>query len=151
MAFLFAGLSSGGAADSSKADKPPGSPDRLVQILLGKGILTLAEVESLGQGSPAEQQARLIGLLRVKGVLSVAEAETLRTPPAAAQVSPALVASPPIPGPQAAKAEAPKVIPAVAPLRVLQLEPSLPNGMIPDIKLGSGAKLKIYGLLKASS
>jgi hypothetical protein len=161
MAFLFAGLSSGGAADSSKADKPPGSPDRLVQILLGKGILTLAEVESLGQGSPAEQQARLIGLLRAKGVLSVAEAETLGTPPAAAQVSPALVAStapvipatisPPIPGPQAAKAEAPKVIPAVAPLRVLQLEPSLPNGMIPDIKLGSGAKLKIYGLLKASS
>ena len=52
MAFLFAGLSAGGAADSSKADKPPESPDRLVQILLGKGILTLAEVESLGQGSP---------------------------------------------------------------------------------------------------
>lgn len=56
MAFLFTGLSSGWAADSSK-DKQQGSPDRLVQILLRKGILTADEVDSLGKGSSAEQQA----------------------------------------------------------------------------------------------
>ncbi len=48
------------------------------------------------------------------------------------------------------KPPAPKVVPAVAPLRVLQLEPSIPNGLLPDIKLGSGAKLKFYGMVKAS-
>jgi hypothetical protein len=60
--------------------------------------------------------------------------------------------TPAIPAPQAAtKAEAPKVIPAFTPVRVMQLEPWPPSGMTPDIKLGSGAKLKIYGLVKASS
>src|SRR5581483_4321107 len=45
----------------------------------------------------------------------------------------------------------PPVIPAVAPIRVLQLEPSKVGGLVPDIKLGSGAKLKLYGFFKASS
>jgi hypothetical protein len=49
-----------------------------------------------------------------------------------------------------AKPAAPKVIPAVAPLRVLQLEPSKVDGMIPDIKLGSGARLKLYGMVKTT-
>jgi hypothetical protein len=129
--------------------------------LVSKGIISSDEAATLTQGTPAEQQSRLIDLLRSKGVLSSAEADNLATPPAASQVSGALVASTApmvpstmatIPAPQAAtKPEAPKVIPAVTPLRVLQLEPSPPSGMIPDIKLGTGAKLKIYGLVKASS
>jgi hypothetical protein len=105
----------------------------------------------------------LLELLKTKGILSSGEVETLATPPASAQVSPTLVASlAPVvptavvttqaapPKPEAPKPAPPKVVPAVAPLRVLQLEPSKPDGMVPDIKLGSGAKLKLYGMVKAS-
>jgi hypothetical protein len=88
--------------------------------------------------------------------------EALTTPSAAAQVAPNLIASttPVLPAavtqaaaapkPAETKPAPPKVVPAVAPLRVLQLEPSKPDGMIPDLKLGSGAKLKLYGMVKAS-
>jgi hypothetical protein len=137
--------------------------DPLVQLLTSKGILTPEEAQSVNQGSPAEQRARLLELLKTKGILSSGDVETLATPPASAQVSPALVASiaPVVPTAvvttQATPAKAetpkpapPKVIPAVAPLRVLQLEPSKPDGMVPDLKLGSGAKLKLYGMVKAS-
>jgi hypothetical protein len=157
---MFALALSAQAADPSQAQSRP-NPDPLIQILVSKGVLSSAEAATLTQGTPAEQQDRLIELLQAKGVLSSAEADNLGAPPAAAQVSGALVAStmpmvpastPALPAPQAAtKPEAPKVIPAVTPLRVLQLEPSPPSGMIPDIKLGTGAKLKIYGLIKASS
>jgi hypothetical protein len=45
---------------------------------------------------------------------------------------------------QPARPEAPKVIPAVAWVRVLQLESSKQDEMIPDIKLGSGAWIKLF-------
>jgi hypothetical protein len=148
------------ATDPAPADRSANT-DPLVQILINKGILTPEEAQSLGQGSAAEQHARLVDLLRVKGVISTAEADTLAAPPASSQVPSTLVASTapvlasnsptPPPQPQAPKPEPPKVIPAIAPLRFLQLEPSLPNGMIPDLKLGSGVRIKFYGLVKASS
>jgi hypothetical protein len=43
------------------------------------------------------------------------------------------------------------IIPAVAPLRVLPIDLPKQGGMIPDIKLGSGANMKIYGFYKASA
>ena len=43
------------------------------------------------------------------------------------------------------------MIPAVAPLRVLAVDPPKREGLIPDVKLGSGARIKFYGLLKASA
>jgi hypothetical protein len=43
------------------------------------------------------------------------------------------------------------IIPAVAPLRVLPLDVPKQGGMIPDIRLGSGANMKIYGFYKASA
>ncbi len=135
------------------------STDPLVQVLVSKGILTSAEAGSLGS-SAVEQRSRLLVLLKQKGLISATEFDSLA--PASAQVPANLVAStlPIVPAPgvlvlpppdAAPKAAAPKVIPAVAPLRVLQLEPSPPSGMIPDLKLGSGAKIKLYGLIKASS
>ena len=131
----------------------------LLGLLVSKGVLSAEEAKSLG-GTPAQQNARLLELLRQKGILSAADYAALTTPSAAAQVAPNLVASTtpilpsaitnPTPEPQPAKPAPPKVIPAVAPLRVLQLEPSKPDGMIPDLKLGSGARLKIYGMVKTS-
>lgn len=137
------------------------APDPLLQLLVSKGVLNPEEAKSLA-GTPAQQRAQLIELLRQKGVLTQLDYEALTTPPASAQVAPNLIASTtpvlpvtvtqaPAPAPAETKPAAPKVVPAVAPLRVLQLEPAKPNGMIPDLKLGSGAKLKVYGMVKASA
>jgi hypothetical protein len=131
----------------------------LLGLLVSKGVLNADEAKSL-TGTSAQQNARLLELLRQKGILSAEDYAALTAPSASAQVAPNLVASTtpllpaavtsPTPEPQPAKPAAPKVIPAVAPLRVLQLEPSKPDGMIPDLKLGSGARLKIYGMVKTS-
>ena len=144
------------AANSSTATVP----DPLLQLLVTKGVLNAEEAKSLS-GTPAQQRARLLELLRQKGILSASDYEALTTPPASAQVAgnlvastapilPSVLATNPAPEPQPAKPAPPKVIPAVAPLRVLQLEPAKPDGLIPDLKLGSGARLKLYGLVKTS-
>ncbi|HEV8524364.1 MAG TPA: hypothetical protein VGQ71_07675, partial [Terriglobales bacterium] len=73
---------------------------------------------------------------------------------AGARLMPAVAAVPAqgtTPAAQApAKPAAPPIIPAVAPIRVLQSAPAKPGGLVPDIKLGSGAKLKPYGFFKTS-
>jgi hypothetical protein len=137
------------------------TPDPLLQLLVSKGVLNSEEARAL-TGSPAEQRMKLLELLRQKGILSAADYEALTTPTASSQVAsnlvasttpilPASVANPaPEPTPVPAKPAAPKVIPAVAPLRVLQLEPAKQDGLVPDLKLGSGAKLKLYGMVKTS-
>lgn len=146
---------------SSRTEKSASAtaPDPLLQLLVSKGVLNADEAHTL-TGTPAEQRARLLDLLKQKGILSAADYESLTTPSASAQVAPNLIASTtpilpavlanPAPEPQPAKPAAPKVIPGVAPLRVLQLEPSKPDGLIPDLKLGSGARLKLYGMVKTS-
>jgi hypothetical protein len=132
----------------------------LLGLLVSKGVLNAEEARTLN-GTPAQQNARLLDLLRQKGILSADDYAALSAPSASAQVAlnlvastspiiPSVLASTPNPEPQSAKPVPPKVIPAVAPLRVLQLEPSKPDGMIPDLKLGSGARLKIYGMVKTS-
>jgi hypothetical protein len=134
--------------------------DPLLQLLVGKGVLNAEEAKSIS-GTPVEQRSRLVELLHEKGILSNDDYERLTIPSASSQVAGNLVASAtpvlpaaatnPAPEPQApAKPEPPKVVPAVVPLRVLQLEPAKQEGMIPDLKLGSGARIKLYGLIKAS-
>ena len=152
--------SEGSPSLSSSATTGDANVAALLGVLVTKGVLSAQEARSLS-GTPAQQKTRLLELLRQKGILSAADYEALTTPPASAQVAPNLVASTtpilpaavtnPAPEPQPAKPAPPKVIPAVAPLRVLQLEPSKPDGLIPDLKLGSGARLKLYGLIKASA
>lgn len=139
--------------------------DPLIQVLVNKGVLTSEDAKSL-TGTPAEQRDRLVQLLQQKGVLSATEASSIAQP-AAPQVKSVATSSAPAFVPtvltsvsagqekekkeEPAKPPAPTFVPAVAPLRVLQLEPAKPGGLIPDIKLGSGAKIKLYGFFKASS
>ena len=55
--------------------------------------------------------------------------------------------------PAAKPAEVPKppaVIAAVAPIRMLPVDPVRPHSIVPDLKLGSGASLKVFGFVKAS-
>ena len=117
----------------------------LLGVLIMKGVLTPGEANAIREAAPEAELQLLVEALTRKGVVSAADLSAV-TPVAAVTTA---VQAPKAPAP-AAKAAAPKVIPAVAPLRVLQLEPSPVNGMMPDIKLGSGAKMKLYGMVKAS-
>ncbi len=140
----------------------------LVRVLQAKGILTAEEVAQLSQASSAsDADQRLAKLLVMKGVISQSDYDqTMGTPSminasAPAATSPTVVAAvyrvPLNNGASTAPARTPpppeerKVIPAVVPLRVLPIDIAKQGGLIPDIKLGSGANMKLYGFFKASA
>ena len=134
----------------------------LALLLQSKGILSPSEVAMIDQASsPEEANARLAQLLVEKGLISQQEYKAtvapvnmdssgprlvnavLHTSTAAAQASSAVPATKPAPS-------GPTVIPAVTPLRVLPIDVPKQGGIIPDIKLGSGANLKFYGFYKST-
>jgi hypothetical protein len=139
--------------------------DPLARVLVAKGVITAEEARAAAAGrTPAEQRDRLATLLRDKGLISPAEYEIVRSAmpapagPAGAPAPPREAAAqsaqgqppPTIPAAQPKLPPSPAVVAAVAPLRVLQVDPPKREGLIPDIKLGSGARLKPYGFFKAS-
>src|SRR6266481_10183785 len=147
-------------------DTPAVNP--LVRMLQAKGILTADEVTQLAQASSAsDADERLAKLLVTKGVITQADYDrtyavaevvsvsTART--STASVIPAVYRVPVGNGVSAAPArtppppEGPTVVPAVTPLRVLPIDVPKQGGLIPDIKLGSGASMKLYGFFKASA
>jgi hypothetical protein len=137
-------------------DGAPVISDPLVRVLVTKGVLTAAEGRAVStSGTPAEQRDRLATLLRDKGLLSPAEFEAIQmvTPiaDAVAAVQPAKggrvsATMQPVPQPAAT----PSVLAAIAPTRLLSIDPPKREGVIPDIKLGTGARLKLYGFFKTS-
>ncbi|HKQ53170.1 MAG TPA: hypothetical protein VJT74_12430 [Pyrinomonadaceae bacterium] len=134
--------------------------DPLVRVLIVKGVLTEEEGRTISAGgTPAEQRDRLAALLRDKGLLSAAEFEAVRvvsptkdTPSlnTASSTSTTDVLKEEAPRTAERQAAAPTVIAAVAPVRLLQVDPPKREGLIPDIKLGSGARIKLYGFFKTS-
>lgn len=154
--------------DDKKKEEASGEiKDPLVVLLVKKGLLSDADAKSLGSGSPAEQRDKLANLLLQKGIISVAELDAIRViqptqttiqntaavntstvSPEKTAVSSMAVAN--SNSSTTAAQTAPAVIPAIAPIRVLQFEGAKRDGLIPDIKLGSGAKLKLYGFFKTS-
>ncbi len=154
--FAFTVVAAAQQQESSTAASNP-----LVRLLQSKGVITEQEAATINQaGSAAEQQAALSKLLVSKGIISQDEykqtaasaspaAQDDTFVPVAAHVAPADPMPPSLPaGPPDQKG--PAVIPAVAPIRLLQSEPSKPGGLVPDIKLGSGARIKLYGFVKAT-
>jgi hypothetical protein len=137
--------------------------DPLVRMLMAKGVLTETEGRAISEGgNAAEQRDRLANLLRDKGIISAAEYEAVRTVAPAGEVV-ALSAksgaevgessrreqpSTPSATPQAAPT--PAVIAAIAPTRLLPIDLPKREGLIPDIKLGTGARVKLYGFFKTS-
>jgi hypothetical protein len=151
---VIVGLGSVLSAYSQSAD----TTDPLVRVLQSKGILTEAEARAIAaNASPAEQRDRLAALLRNKGVISAAEFEALQTVSASSPASPEVktitadykTSSPP---PVAAEPQQtpPPVIAAIAPVRLVGIDSPKREGLIPDIKLGTGARLKFYGIFKTS-
>jgi hypothetical protein len=133
--------------------------DPLVRMLIAKGVLTENEGHSISEsGNAVEQRDRLANLLRDKGIISAAEYEAVRTVVPIADAV-ALNARSRSEGadnsereqpstPQAAPT--PSVVAAVAPTRLLPIDLPKREGLIPDIKLGTGARVKLYGFFKTS-
>jgi hypothetical protein len=138
----------------------------LVRVLQAKGILTAEEVAQISQASSTgDADQRLAKLLLMKGVISQADYDQNVGTPGMMNASNAGTSSPtaiaavyrvPINNgvgvaPTGPPPQETKVIPAVAPLRVLPIDVPKQGGLIPDIKLGSGANMKLYGFFKASA
>ncbi|HEU4434147.1 MAG TPA: hypothetical protein VFR51_12260 [Pyrinomonadaceae bacterium] len=133
------------------------SNDPLVQVLQAKGILTEAEARAITvNATPAEQRDRLALILRDKGVISSAEFAALHAAPAAPTSPPVTITKAdykPEPPPAASaepQATPVPVVAAIAPVRLIGVDVPKREGLIPDIKLGTGARLKFYGLFKTS-
>ena len=152
----------------------PPTPNPLVALLESKGILSPSEAALINQAAtPEEANSRLAQLLVEKGLISSQEYTATVAPaaaaPAASAVTPVSTApstahlsnavmqtqNPPRAGqtPTGVPPTPPEpgVIPAVAPLRALPIDIPKQGGMIPDIHLGSGANVKLYGFYKASA
>lgn len=139
----------------------------LVQLLQAKGVLSQEEAASiLSHSSTEPADGRLAKLLFDKGLITQQEYEdtvlamkphdrgltvgprvvpaVMRTPVTATASGLAVVSQ------GGTKPAQQKFVPAITPLRVLPITPPKKDGLIPDIKLGSGAKLRPYGFFKAS-
>lgn len=147
-------------AASAPAPSPAaGVSDPLLRLLVTKGILTAAEAGTLKGTSGANQQ-QLIELLKAKGVLSDSDLSVLQPRSAASSDSNSgiLMAT----APQASSSSAsssgaapvpteppkPTVISAVAPVRVLPIDPPKREGLVPAIKVGP-VRVTPYGFIKA--
>jgi hypothetical protein len=141
----------------------------LAQLLQSKGILSSSEVALINQASsPEEANARLAQLLVEKGLISTQEYSATVVPAAAvtpvsteasgAHLSNAVLQTQTQTPPRSGETptgtpptpERPGIS-AVAPLRVLPIDVPKQGGIIPDIHLGSGANMKLYGFYKASA
>ena len=147
-------------APATAPEKNPGViTDPLVRVLISKGVLNDEEGRSISiSGTPSEQRNRLAVLLRDKGLLSAAEYEAVRTvaptedttKTVASAVKTTALSTAATEGTTPATPQAPAQIAAVAPVRLLGIESPKREGLIPDIKLGTGARIKLYGFFKTS-
>lgn len=146
-------------SNAQPATVPAPTEDPLLRLLVSKGVLTTEEAAVvLSSGTPAQQRDRLATLLKDKGLISSSEFDALQT--AGSDVNTVNTNAMPsnsntLAG-RAPTAGGPKPIPppsviaAVAPIRLLPIEPQAREGLIPDLKLGSGARIKPYGYFKTS-
>ena len=148
------------------SDRKPGAEenaavinDPLVRVLISKGVLSETEGRSVSlSGTPSEQRNRLAILLRDKGLLSAAEYEAVRTVSGTDELTKTIASAPGSVTPSTvetksntpAPAQPPAVIAAIAPVRLLGIDSPKREGLIPDIKLGTGARIKLYGFFKTS-
>ena len=133
----------------------------LVDLLVKKGILTTTEANSLGNVSSAAGMQQLLLLLKAKGVVNDSEAAELKSAVDAdtlhslvdAESGPTQSATLTTGSTQAAapkEVTGPVVIPAIAPLRVLPIDPPLKEGLAPALKLGA-VRVTPYGFIKATA
>ena len=144
------------AGTSTTADNRSAINDPLVRVLVTKGLLTVDEARSITTtGTVVEQRDRLAALLRDKGLISATEFETVRnvSPQSTVAVLPSAGEATNKTANDSGPAQtptAPAKIAAIAPVRLLGIDTPKREGLVPDIKLGTGARLKLYGIFKTS-
>ena len=127
----------------------------LLNVLVTKGVLAPAEASAIRNAAPNAQFQALVEALSHKGVVSAQDVLAI------AEAKPDAVAVPVIaPNPAATQAaaqapaekkpEGPTVVSAVAPLRVLPLDPPVKEGLIPSFKAGA-VKVTPYGFIKVTA
>jgi len=115
----------------------------LLGVLVMKGVLAPTEANAIREAAPTAQFEALVQMLSQKGLVSAQDLSVITAVPGTMAL-----ATQSAPGQQ--KPAEPPIIPAVMPLRVLPIDVPKQDGMIPDIRLGSGAKLKLYGFYKST-
>ncbi|HEV8132985.1 MAG TPA: hypothetical protein VGQ81_17180 [Acidobacteriota bacterium] len=145
-------------AEEARAIDETGSPiesqQLLAKLLLSKGLISRQEYEqAVGQSASAAAQPAL----RPVTSASLTPGSSMDLAPHERHVSATGLISgngpqPPVQAkPAPAKPEAAQPIPAVAPLRLVSATIPKKDGLVPDIKLGAGAKLRPYGFFKVSA
>lgn len=173
-----AGTSAAPAPASPAAPLNPGtlaggssSVNALLGVLVNKGVLAPSEAKAIQGASPDAEFKLLIEALSRKGLLSAADLSAVANPaaqpstPAAAPVAvpetvSASLSSPEVqPSPQTAatpqavpenKPAPPSVVAAIAPLRVLPVDPPKKDGLNAAFKMGP-VKMTPYGFIKATA
>jgi hypothetical protein len=147
---------------AASAAEPVPTADALLRLLVNKRLLTPEEARGiLSTDDPNRRRDRLATLLQDKGLISSAEFNALQTAtpdssspgrieakeqPSSTSKTAAMATA----GSAISQTSTPSVIAAVAPIRLLPIDPSKREGLIPDLKLGSGARIKPYGYFKTS-
>ncbi len=144
----------------------------LLGVLVMKGVLNPAEANSIRNAAPDAEFQLLVEALSRKGLLTAADlsAASSSSPQPAAAAAAAMPdpktvstslsnAQPetqsgtqqPAPGPKVAMPPAaPPVVAAIAPVRVLPVDPPKRDGLVPAFKMG-GVKMTPYGFIKATA
>jgi hypothetical protein len=137
--------------------------DPLLRLMVTQGVVSIDDVQALAALSSAELRDKLLLLLlsKNKSALTTADitalkatTESVPTADASGESSPSATAGglqtsgPPQP-PKTSPPSGP--VPAIAPIRALQLDPPKHEGFIPDIKIGKNINIKPYGFFKASA
>jgi hypothetical protein len=167
------------AAPAAMPASPNWSADRnsnltaLLGLLVMKGVLAPGEANAIRNAAPDAEFQLLLEALARKGVVSAADVAAIApaspnaptpAPTTATAVPSSAHTSAAAPAPMTATAStptattaaspetkpaAPSVVAAVAPLRVLPLDPPLKDGLIPGFKVGA-VKVTPYGFIKAT-
>jgi len=135
----------------------------LLDLLVKKGILTTSEANSLRSTSGSAGMNQLLQLLQAKGLVSDSEAAELKSAVSDAASMHTFVeiesagsqANSLTPGqttqPKPPEPTGPKVVPAIAPVRVLSLDPPSKDALAHAWKLPSGAMIAPYGFIKSTA
>ncbi len=153
-------LSQDEAASVSSASTTAQANERLARLLWSKGLISQEEYNSTVAAAAASlantstSGARMVNTSSATGPAAgtsstAASADPMPAPKSAVwPISDMMSGYDPSDG---ATADA-GTLPAIAPVRVLPITlPKNPSGIIPDIKLGSGAMINLYGFFKATA
>jgi hypothetical protein len=136
----------------------------LLGVLVMKGVLAPAEATAVQNSAPDAEFKVLVEALTRKGVIGSSDlAPAVVSNPVAQPAAPlsaeavvaslhAAVQATATPGPSTAKPPAalPALVPAVAPLRVLPVDPPVKDGLNAAFKMGA-VKMTPYGFIKATA